>query len=237
MRNGFPDHVSVNLFSDKGMGEDKVYGEAHNGDMTLHGRRRDLLITAGFVFLLGAMTSQAAAAEGLPLSVCDAIAKRIENNGRVVDVRGEVMAGGHGIYMASDKCANELDGAGVTWPNFINLVFANNHSPNPYDHAPFETDQQSIEAADKYALQAGYRAGVDRKVATYTGLFLMWPDVGRQGKVSVQNAIILGFGPVGLRAPAQLVIKAIKDISVVRVDRQRERLKRRLVRSASVPVL
>ena len=49
----------------------------------------------------------------------------------------------------------------------------------------------------------------------------MYPDLDRQGNVSVQNAIIPGFGPVGLRAPAQLVIKTIKDVSVIRAGRHR----------------
>ena len=108
--------------------------------MTLEARRRRLASISRFAFPLAVMAFQATAADGSPLSVCDAIAKRIENNRRVVDVRGDVMAGGHGIYLASNKCADELVARGVTWPNFINLVLANNSSPNINEHAPFETD-------------------------------------------------------------------------------------------------
>lgn len=166
------------------------------------------------------MAFQATASDGSPLSVCDAIAKRIEN--RASGGRAWRRDGWRTWnLLASNKCADELGARGVTWPNFINLVLANNSSPNINEHAPFETDQQSIDAAQKYLRTAGYRAGVDREVATYTGLFLMYPDLDRQGNVSVQNAIILGFGPVGLRAPAQLVIKTIKDVSVIRAGRHR----------------
>src|ERR1022692_125781 len=106
----------------RGWGKTRRRRRAENGPMTLEARRRRLASISRFAFPLAVMAFQATAADGSPLSVCDAIAKRIENNGRVVDVRGDVMAGGHGIYLASNKCAGELVARGVTWPNFINLV-------------------------------------------------------------------------------------------------------------------
>src|ERR1035441_2064335 len=99
-----------------------------------------------FVPLLALMTSHAVAADRLsPLSVCDAIAKRIEYTGQVLEVRGNVTAGGHGIYLQpSTKCAHELVTKGVVWPNIINLVFPDNRSPDVDEHAPFELDEQAL---------------------------------------------------------------------------------------------
>jgi len=167
-------------------------------------------------FVMAVAVSHLFGADRPTFSVCAAIAKRVEYNGRVIEVRGNVVAGGHGIYLqSSGKCADELVTRGIVWPNVINLVVPNNHSPNIDDHAPFELDRRSIDAADKHALKVGYRAGVDVEVATYIGLFLTHLDL--EGRVSpgIADALRLGFGPAGLGAPAQLVIRSIRDVSIV----------------------
>jgi len=151
------------------------------------------------------------------LSVCEAISNRSAYSGRVVEVRGIVMAGGHGIYLApSGNCEYKLVTRGVVWPNIINLVFPNNRSPDVYAHAPFEYDRQVIDDADRRVLKMGYRAGLDTETATYEGLFVTYNDLEKRVSPGVPNAFRIGFGPVGLGAPAQLVIKTIKDVSVVK---------------------
>jgi hypothetical protein len=170
------------------------------------------------VATLALMAAVGAAADGLsPLSVCEVIAKRIEYDRQILEVRGNVTAGGHGIYLEpSSKCSHELVTKGVVWPNIVNLIFPNNRSPLVDQHAPFELDQQALHAAETYAARVGYRPEVDVKVATYVGLFVTYPDLDSRVSPGVPGALRLGFGPAGLGAPAQLVIRTVKDVSIIR---------------------
>ena len=77
--------------------------------------------------LLGVLFAALAADRIPPLSVCDLIARRDEYNGKMVEVRGLLAAGGHGPYLVPpDTCSYELTTRGVVWPNIINLVFPDN---------------------------------------------------------------------------------------------------------------
>ena len=150
-----------------------------------------------------------------PLSVCELIAHRAEYNGRMVSVRGVVAGGEHGIWLeASRECSYQLVTRGVVWPNVINLVHPLNRSRDVYSHAPFKLDWKAVQRADADALAAGYRAGVDVMVETIVGLFVTFPDLEKRVNPGIPGAFPLGFGPVGLSAPAQLVIKTVKDVSV-----------------------
>jgi len=156
------------------------------------------------------------------MSVCDVIAKRSGYDGQVIAVRGAVTAGGHGPYLvASNACSYELVTRGVVWPNIINLVLPNNQSPDLTVHAPFTLDWKAIRAADDYLVKAGYRAGVDTETATYVGLFVTYPDLDKRVSPGVPGALRLGFGPGGLGAPAQLVIKTVEGVSITRGETTR----------------
>jgi hypothetical protein len=168
--------------------------------------------------LLIAAISCSSSAQAPPqsLSPCELVAKRTEYNGRIVAVRGVVAAGGHGIYLVSpNNCSYELVTRGIVWPNIINLVFPNNTARDISLHAPFVLDRKAIEAADDMLIKSGYRAGVDGELATYEGLFVTYTDLDKRVSPGVPGAFRLGFGPAGLGAPAQLVIKTIKDVTVI----------------------
>jgi hypothetical protein len=170
------------------------------------------------IFTLALISSYASSAEdAAPLSVCKLIARRYEFNGRIVEVRGKIVEGGHGIYLASaQECAHELVTRGVTWPNIINLEYPNNHSPDADSHAPFEADLKAFRVADANAERMGYRHGIDTEIATYVGLFMTYPDLDRRVSPRVPDALRLGFGPAGLGAPAQVLIRTIKDVVVIK---------------------
>jgi hypothetical protein len=160
----------------------------------------------------------ASAADRLsPVSVCDLVAKRTEYNGRIISVRGQVMPGGHGPYLAAwATCSYQLVTRGVAWPNIISLVYPSNDSRDVTAHAPFALDRKATRAADDYLLKSGFRAEVDVEVATYVGLFVTYSDLDNRVNPGLPGALRLGFGPAGLGAPGQLVIKTVKDVSVTR---------------------
>src|ERR1035438_2189475 len=162
------------------------------------------------------IAASARAADRLPvMSVCDVIARRTEFSGQVIAVRGEVEAGGHGVWLrASRECAYRLITRGVVWPNIIHLTYPDNQSSDPADHAPFEVDWTALRRADQVALQAGYQAGVDGEVVTYIGLLVTYLDLEKRVTPNLPGALRLGFGPPG--APAQLLVKSAKDVVVVR---------------------
>ena len=155
--------------------------------------------------------------EVAPLSVCEAIANRVELHGKVVEIRGRVEGGAHGIsLLPSAPCPQQLVTRGVAWPNVVNLTFPDKHSPDPDDHAPFEPELQSFQAAEAAALKSGYRAGIGIEIATYTGLFVTYRDLEKRVNPGRLGMLRLGFGPAGTEAPVQLLMKSVKDVSVIR---------------------
>jgi len=171
-------------------------------------------MTRTLLFFLAAIAFPASTADRAPrLSLCDLIARRSEYNGRMVAVRGRVAAGGHGPYLvAPGACSYELVTRGVVWPNIINVVFPDNRSPDVSAHAPFTLDRGALQALDDYFRNAHYQDGLDVAVATYVGYFVTYPDLDKRVSPGVPGALRLGFGPAGMGAPAQLVIKSIKDV-------------------------
>ena len=151
------------------------------------------------------------------LSVCDAVAKRAEYAGQMVAIRGQVAAGGHGPYMvAASTCSYELVTKGVVWPNIINLVYPNNRSRDTALHAPFLLDAKAIRQADEYLRKEDYRPDVDVEFATYVGLLATFSDLDNRVSPGIPGALRLGFGPAGMGAPVQLVIKTIEDVSIIK---------------------
>jgi hypothetical protein len=153
----------------------------------------------------------------VPLSVCELIANRNDHNGRIISVRGEVKGGPHGEWMtASTDCRYQLISRGETWPNIIFLSYPNNRSPLDEDHANFNIDWDSIHQAEETIKRGGYKPGVDRLIETYVGRFVTYSDLDKRVNPGVPGAHKLGFGPVGLDAPAKLLIRNARDAIVLR---------------------
>lgn len=151
-----------------------------------------------------------------PISVCELIAHRMGYTGRMVAVRGAEGVGGHGVYLMADRdCAYRLVTRGVEWPNVIWLTYPDNKSPDQTTHAHFKVDLKSVNRANDAVLRAGYRWEDDIEVVTYVGLFVTYGDdeLGIRANAGIPGGLRLGFGPVGLGAPAQILIKgARKDV-------------------------
>lgn len=170
-----------------------------------------------FLLLAGTMASAQTPEPGTPpLSVCEALAKRTDFQRRMIKVRGEVRSGGHGAYLVpSAICSDKVVTRGVEWPNVIFLTYPNNASPSETDHASFRIDWRTIRKTQNAIRRAPFNPDTDRIIETYTGLFETYLDLEKRVSPGVPGALRLGFGPVGLGAPAQLLIQAATDAAVV----------------------
>ena len=154
------------------------------------------------------------------LSVCEAISERGTYNGRVVGIRGEVKAGGHGSYfVASSECKYQIVVKGVRWPNVIYLDFPNNRSREDDDHANFTVDWKTIEKAAEVVRGSRFQEGLDRLIATYVGRLVAVGDLEKRTNRPELGGTKLGFGPAGLDAPAKLLIKSVGNVVVERGSR------------------
>lgn len=190
-----------------------------------------------------------------PLSVCEVLERRTELMGRyetlqgeyknaavqrIISVRGEVKPGGHGPYLiAEPSCAFELRTSpttwpnglitrGAAWPNIIWLEYPSNKPGHDYSHAPFEVDWNSVRQTDRQVLRQRYNSASDRLLMTYTGLLVSFDTLELRASSTGLIAKRLGFGPVGLDAPAKLLIRSVADGVVIREEmrtspRRRER--------------
>jgi hypothetical protein len=162
------------------------------------------------------LCAQTAERYARPLSVCELVAHRIEYNGHLVAVRGEEKGGPHGDWLAPDsECQYKLITRGVEWSNFIFMTYPANRSPDVADHANFKVDWTAIKAADAQVRRAGFNPETDRLIETYAGRFVTYLDLENRVNPGIPGALKLGFGPVGLEAPARLVIKTVKDVVIV----------------------
>jgi hypothetical protein len=175
----------------------------------------NLIVVIGCVVSVVVSCAQAEEKQARPLSVCEVIAHRAEYNGLLVTVRGELRGGPHGGWLAPDSdCAYKLITRGVEWPNVIFMTYPLNQSKDADYHADFKVDWPAIERAEAQVTRARFNADVDRLIETYVGRFVTYPDLENRVSPSVPGARRLGFGPVGLDAPAQLVVKTVGDVVV-----------------------
>jgi hypothetical protein len=176
------------------------------------------------------------------LSVCEVLERRAELMGRfetlrgeyrtapverIISVRGEVKAGGHGPYLVAEpSCTfklttssttwpNGLTTPGATWPNVIWLEYPDNKSRFEGSPAPFEVDWISVRQAEAQERRQRHKSDADQLFETFTGLLLSYDELELRASPAGLIQKRLGFGPVGLDAPAKLLIKSIADVLVI----------------------
>jgi len=173
----------------------------------------EMIRVAALMILSAAISSaQPQGKPGAPISVCDAIRKRLVLNRRMVAVRGDLHPGGHGPFLeALSGCDYRLVTRGVDWPKRVFLTFPNNQSKDETVHVDFQVDDRVIRRAEDQIQRADPS---DTVVATYVGLLVTFPDLDQRVNPGVPTWPRLGFGPVGLDAPVELVIKTIEDVVV-----------------------
>lgn len=209
-------------------------------------------ITVLVIPLFGQAVRPSDKAEGIadpmkPLSVCEVLERRAELMGRfetirgeyktapverIISVRGEVKAGGHGPYLiAEPSCTfkltttsttwrNGLTTPGATWPNVIWLEYPSNTSGFEGFHAPFEVDWVSVRRAEVQERGQRRKSDSDQLFKTFTGLLVSYDELELRASPAGLIQRRLGFGPVGLDAPAKLLIKSIADVVAIRKPRR-----------------
>ena len=152
-----------------------------------------------------------------PLSVCEVIENRLSLHGKMIELRGEERAGGHGSYLIPDSdCAFSLMTNGVKWRNVIFLTYPNIRLQAEFGYTDFKTDMNSIEQSLNEVKRAGYNPAKDRIITTYSGLFLTYFDLEKRVNPRIPEMHNLGFGPPGLNSPAQLLIKGKQNTTILR---------------------
>jgi hypothetical protein len=198
--------------------------------------------------LAGSIGGHAAEATPVkPLSVCEVLERRPELMGRfetlrgeyrtapverIICVRGEVKADGHGPYLVAEpSCTfklttssttwpNGLTTPGATWPNVIWLEYPDNKSRFEGSHAPFEVDWISVRQAEAQERRQRHKSDTDQLFETFTGLLVSYDELELRASPAGLIQKRLGFGPVGLDAPAKLLIKSIADVVVIHKPRK-----------------
>ena len=173
-----------------------------------------LLTLSSFVPLL----AQGPEPSPSPLSVCEVVAHRIERNGEFVAVKGEVKSGPHGSWLqASSDCQYKLITKGIEWPNAIYLTYRSDNPNMDIEHQQFSVDWTAIDRSEEKIRRLGFNPKTDRLIMTYIGMFLTYPDLENRVSPNVPGALRLGFGPAGLEAPAELLIKSVAEVRVERM--------------------
>jgi hypothetical protein len=104
--------------------------------------------------------------------------------------------------------------------NVIWLEYANNKSGDECARAPFEVDWISVRQTEGQERRQGYNSASDQLFETFTGLLVSYDTLEVRASASALVMKRPGFGPAGLDAPAELLIKSIADVVVIRKPRQ-----------------
>jgi hypothetical protein len=140
------------------------------------------------------------------ITVCEALAKYRDLNGRVIRVRGTYSPWEHGLFLRAEGCDNVLDSEGFHWPAAISVegmqsaLEAHGRSITTY-----VAITEKIGVAIRNALQAAGAACAARVTVTYAGLF--------ESRCDLRQEPGHGFGALGA-APAQIFIDSVDDITV-----------------------
>lgn len=168
---------------------------------------------------IATLLAQVALKQETPLSVCELITNRAKYHRQMVNVRGDVYGGVHGAWLAAPPgCQYKLTTRGIEWANVIFLAYPSENPRNVDEYAAFRVDWQSIRRTEETVKHAGFNPAVDHTVKTYRGMFITYLDEDLDKRVNpdIPGAFKLGFGPVGLEAPAQLLIRTVRDAVVIR---------------------
>lgn len=138
------------------------------------------------------------------VSVCELLKDRMQYDGKMVTVRGEVDGTSEGTWLSDDFCPEALTILGRDWRRSIALVTPN-FAVKPVE---FQYDQG---AADR--LQREFKLlKVDpkkvRMFVTYEGVFETRPDSDL-----TCGGRACGFGHLG-GSPGQLVVRTKRDVAV-----------------------
>jgi hypothetical protein len=145
-------------------------------------------------------------------SVCGLMAKLKSQRQKIIRVRGELFAGSEITALGDQACGKPFTAGGIKWATAVDLVSSDYRPGGGEPRAPFVTEP-AVMARLASTVAERKRLGRNGKVLiTVTGFLRvrdkyipMTTGYGVQGN---------GYGHLGVY-PAQLVIKAIEDITIL----------------------
>ena len=144
------------------------------------------------------------------LSVCEVLEGAGAYNGKLLTLRGEYKSGAHGSFLvAPPSCTYRLITKRVQWPNLVYVTFPIDRVDLEDYHADFEVDWKAVNKANERIGRAKFDVKVACLVESVTGRFVAMRAPEKMVNPPELGGNILGFGPVGLGAPAQLLIKSM----------------------------
>jgi hypothetical protein len=137
------------------------------------------------------------------LSVCELLATPLSFNGKLVAVKGSVMAY-QGWWLYDDHCPSNITVQGRSFDNLIAIT-------SPTDlvrvhDVSFDTDDDSVALITKALGNSA--TGQPRIIATFVGMFETRQDLS----LVSQNGAFRGFGHLGA-APGQLLLKECRGVT------------------------
>lgn len=150
------------------------------------------------------------------LSVCNVLEAGQQYDGHLVTVRGEYRWGAHGAWLvASTGCPFKLITKQVRWPNLVFLTFPIHQSKHPEFRADFDVDLKAINAAQGRIGHENFDVRTSCLVEVVTGRLVLIHEPEKHVNPPELGGNILGFGPSGLGAPAQLLMKSMSRPEIV----------------------
>ena len=144
------------------------------------------------------------------VTVCDVLADPLKYNGKMILLEGEIFGTDEGGWLTASSCPTQFVTGDHVWPNSVFLQ-------NPtYRHNLHKVNFEYDYAAEKH-----YFAESDKLEKKYPGRKLRWVYEGlfetrtdwAPAKYPDGATKYIGFGHLG-EAPAQIIVKAIRAVSV-----------------------
>ena len=148
------------------------------------------------------------------LTVCEVLADPLKYDGKMILLEGEINGSDEGGWLTASGCPTPFVTGGHTWPNSVFL------QGNPIDkHNLHRVDFAYDDASEARALAKAKRLGrkyPGKKLRwTYEGLFETRTDwESFLARYPNGTSRYIGFGDLS-QAPAQLIVKAVHDVSVI----------------------
>lgn len=189
-----------------------------------HGRRPQLIATGvaalGLVWLMMlpraelAFAAQAEPPDPPTMSVCELFEDLLSHSGKMVAVRGRLVATRHGWSLFGDNCTTQFVYRGRGWPHGLDLWHAGSALVSP--PVNFTIDRASIRRLDKLLCflhdTMPEELGVEITV-TFVGELRTIRDLEALAPQLSQASRPRGFGQSGA-FPAQLIYRSAKDAVV-----------------------
>jgi hypothetical protein len=175
-----------------------------------------LLKTSSAIFYLVAFFSLGGpvGAGDQVLSVCEVLSSATRFDGKIIAVRGEQVATGEGAWLKAGSC-KPLLAKGRSWPSAIWLDMSQSRAESlGFDLTALSADLARI---NRLMERLHFDKKRDRAILTYVGRIQIIPGI-QSTVTNHETAGSMGFGHLNW-APAEIVVKAVKDLFVERSDR------------------